>query len=55
MPAVKRGEKRNEYVPRCVKEVMGEGKKQNQAVGQCEGMFDSKWKGPLAPRNGKRK
>ncbi len=46
MPGVKRGESRNNYVSRCVKEVIKEGKGQKAAVGKCEGMFDSKWQGP---------
>jgi hypothetical protein len=43
MPAVKKGEKRNDYVKRCVSEVMKEGKTQKQSVGKCEGMFTGKY------------
>ena len=46
MPGVKKGEKRNHYVSRCVKEVIKEGKGQKAAVGKCEGMYNSKWRGP---------
>ena len=45
MPSVKKGEKRNDYVGRCVPEVMKEGKGQKAAVGKCEGMYSGKWKG----------
>lgn len=38
MPERKKGEGRSEYVSRCVKQVMGEGKTQKQALGQCYGM-----------------
>lgn len=34
------GESKSVHTARCVKEVMGEGKTQDQAVGQCEGMWD---------------
>ena len=43
MPKVKPGEKRSEYVARCVPEVMGEGKDQKAAVGKCEGMFTGRY------------
>lgn len=43
MPTVKKGEKRNDYVGRCVPEVIKEGKTQKQAVGKCEGMFSGKY------------
>jgi hypothetical protein len=45
MPGVKKGEKRSEYVKRCVPEVMKEGRDQKAAVGKCMGMFNSRWKG----------
>jgi hypothetical protein len=42
MPAIKQGEKRNSYIPRCVAYVMkNEGLDQKAAVGKCEGMYDS--------------
>ncbi len=44
MPSVKKGEKRNDYVSRCVPEVMKEGRTQRQAVGKCEGMYSGRWK-----------
>ena len=40
MPKVKSGERRSEYMSRCVPIVMKEGLKQDAAVGKCEGMFD---------------
>jgi hypothetical protein len=43
MPAVKKGEKRNDYVSRCIPTVMKEGKDQKAAVGKCEGMFTNKY------------
>ena len=45
MPSVKKGEKRNDYVGRCVPEVKKEGRSQKAAVGKCEGMYSGKWKG----------
>lgn len=40
MPDVKKGEKRNDYVSRCVQYVMkNEGLDQKAAVGKCEGMY----------------
>jgi hypothetical protein len=39
MPKPMAGEPRNEYMSRCVPEVMKEGLTQEQAVGKCEGMF----------------
>jgi len=35
----KSGESRNDFVSRCVKEKVGEGKDQEAAVGMCEGIF----------------
>lgn len=43
MPSVKRGESQSNYMKRCVPMVMAEGKKNKAAVGQCMGMFKSKW------------
>lgn len=40
MPKPKKGEKKSEYISRCVKEVMHEGKTQEQALGQCYGMWE---------------
>ena len=39
MPKPKKGEKKNHYISRCVSMVMGEGKTQDQALGQCYGMW----------------
>jgi N-dimethylarginine dimethylaminohydrolase len=41
MPKVKDGETQQEYVARCIPELMKEGKTQEQAAGQCYGMFSS--------------
>lgn len=41
MPKVKPGESRSDYVSRCVRTVMDEGLTREQAVGRCEGMYDS--------------
>jgi hypothetical protein len=43
MPSVQRGEKSKSYMSRCIPVVKKEGKTQEQAVGQCYGMFKSKW------------
>lgn len=48
MPTVKKGESRSEYVARCVPIAMKEGKTQRQAVGKCEGMYNSKRRGGMA-------
>lgn len=36
------GEEKNAYISRCVRDVMGEGKTQDQALGQCFGMWRQK-------------
>ena len=43
MPSVKKGEKQSSYMKRCVPAVKAEGKSQKAAVGQCAGMYRSKW------------
>lgn len=43
MPSVKKGESSKSYMSRCIPTVKKEGKSQKQAVGQCYGMFRSKW------------
>ena len=42
MPEVRKGESGKSYISRCVKQVMGEGKTQKQALGQCYGMLRQK-------------
>lgn len=42
MPEVKKGESSKDYISRCVKHVMAEGKTQKQALGQCYGMLRQK-------------
>lgn len=44
MPSVKKGEKKDHYMKRCVPMLIKEGKKQDQAVAQCLSMFKQKWK-----------
>ena len=39
MPTPKPNESEKDYVSRCIPMVMGEGKTQEQAVGQCYGMY----------------
>lgn len=39
MPAPKKGESQSTYISRCVKQVMAEGKTQEQALGKCYGMW----------------
>jgi hypothetical protein len=39
MPKPNPGEKSKDYISRCVKEVMGEGKTQKEALGKCYGML----------------
>lgn len=40
MPKPKKGEKKQDYVSRCIPEVIGEGKPPKEAAGKCYGMFD---------------
>lgn len=42
MPEVIAGESSKSYISRCIKQVMGEGKTQEQAAGQCYGMLRQK-------------
>jgi len=42
MPEVKKGEKSQDYISRCISQVMSEGKTQSQAAGQCYGMLRQK-------------
>lgn len=39
MPKPHKDEKKSSYISRCVREVMKEGKSQEQALGQCYGMW----------------
>ena len=41
MPKPKPNEDKNEYISRCVRAVIGEGKDKDEALGQCYGMWDS--------------
>jgi len=41
MPQPNKNETESEYIGRCVRVVMGEGKSRQQALGKCYGM----WKG----------
>ncbi len=40
MPGVRKGEKRDKFVNRCIPRVIEEGKSREQAAGQCYGMWD---------------
>lgn len=51
MPSVKKGQSRKNYLGECIPAIINEGKDQKAAVGQCEGMYDSKWK---EKKNGKK-
>lgn len=48
MPTPNKDEKRNDFVARCVPMLMKEGKKQKQAVGACEGIYNSHKRGGIA-------
>ena len=48
MPKPKKGEGRSEYLHRAIPQIMDEGKTQEQAVGQAEGMYDSAKKAMIA-------
>jgi len=39
MPKPGKGEKSSDFISRCVRQVIGEGKTQKQALGQCYGML----------------
>lgn len=41
MPEPKKGEKKSDYMTRCVPVLIKEGKKPDQAVAICNSMFDS--------------
>ena len=43
MPSVRKNESQSKYMSRCVPVVKAEGKSQKAAVGQCMGMYRSKW------------
>lgn len=43
MPSVRKNESKSSYMSRCVPTVKAEGKSQKAAVGQCMGMYKSKW------------
>jgi hypothetical protein len=40
MPTPSKGENRNHYINRAVREIMAEGLSHKQAIGKAEGMFD---------------
>ena len=44
MPTPHKGEKRKEFMERCVPEVIAEGKNAAQAVAQCSSMFANRKK-----------
>jgi hypothetical protein len=43
MPSVKPNESKDKYMSRCVPMLIKEGKSQKAAIGQCYGMYKSKW------------
>ena len=45
MPKPRSGEEKNKYISRCVEQVMGEGRTQDQALGKCYGMWRQRLKG----------
>ena len=45
MPEPQKGEDKSSYISRCVKQVMAEGKTQDQALGKCYGMWENKSRG----------
>jgi len=53
MPEFKRGESGKDYIGRCVKQVMGEGKTRDQALGKCYGMLRQKRGNKLMPKKDK--
>ncbi len=53
MPEVKTGESRKDYLGRCIPMVMSEGLNRNQAVGKCEGMYNSHVKKSITLQIGK--
>jgi len=56
MPIPKKGEKKKDYISRCIPEVIGEGKPPKEAAGKCYGMFDYyKGKKGKKGKNGKKK
>jgi len=47
MPKPHKNEKKSNFMHRCIKEVMDEGKTQDQAVGMCHGLWDEHHKAGL--------
>lgn len=43
MPAVKKGESRNEYVGRAIPELKKEGLSQKAAIGKAEGLYTGRY------------
>lgn len=41
MPEPNKGETKEEYMPRCIRVVKGEGLPQARAVAKCNGMWES--------------
>lgn len=41
MPTPRKGESKNDFMSRCIKEVKKEGKSQDAAVGKCQGIWDN--------------
>lgn len=39
MPTPKRNEDKSDFISRCIPELVGEGKKQDQAIAQCHSIW----------------
>jgi len=44
MPTPKKGESRNDFMSRCIPQVMNEGKRQNQAIAICNSIWENRRK-----------
>jgi len=45
MPQPRENENRSDFISRCIPELMGEGKKQDQAIAQCHSIYQQSKKG----------
>jgi len=44
MPTPRKGERKKEFINRCIPMLVDEGKPQNQAIAQCHSIWDNKEK-----------
>ncbi len=42
MPSVRKGEKRTDFMKRCIPEVVGEGKEVDQAIAICNSLWENR-------------